>query len=83
MVMESADTDSGTNEEQADTTLKDPRLHALVNSIRGALRRGFTNRKMKTVTYDIVNVVQTTGLCPKHSLSLNVLAAYLLFVFKS
>ena len=44
------------------TTLKDPRLHALVTSIRGALRRGFTNGQMKTVTYDIVNVVQTTGL---------------------
>ena len=66
-----------------DTTLKDPRLHALVTSIRGALRRGFTNGQMKTVTYDIVKVVQTTGLCPKHSLSLNVLAAYLFFVFKS
>ena len=65
-----------------DTTLKDPRLHALVTSIRGALRRGFTNGQMKTVTYDIVNVVQTTGLCPKHSLSLNVLAA-LIFLFSN
>ena len=65
-----------------DTTLKDPRLHALVTSIRGALRRGFTNGQMKTVTYDIVDVVQTTGLCPKQSQSLNVLAAYLFFCFQ-
>ena len=52
---------------------QDTPLHLLISSVKVALQRGFSNRQMKDLSKEIVSLVRTTGLCPKHNLAITVL----------
>ena len=49
----------------------------LVTSMRGGLRRVFSNGQSKQISGDIVSIVRRTGVCPKHNLCLNVSVIHL------
>jgi hypothetical protein len=50
----------------------DPRLHQLITSVRGGLKRGFTNGQSKQISANIISVLRAYTMCPKHNLQLNV-----------
>ncbi len=57
----------------------DRRLHLLATSIRGAVRNSFSNGQSKSIMYDLVSLVRTSGLCDDHNIRFNVYMSILEF----
>jgi len=51
---------------------KDPRLHQLATTIRGAMRHDFGNGQMKSLSSQVVCLLRSHCLCTDHNLRINV-----------